>query len=87
MSKPTMTVDKMDFRKKPQYSSKSRQVQEDIMNQEFMEVILETSNNDIKELLLKLKIEHNYDKNVKSFNDYDIHILKETWFTLEILKI
>ena len=48
------------------------------MNQAWNNVVVDTKQEDIKEILNKINIEENYDKNCKILNQFDVKILRDT---------
>ena len=75
-------LEKMDHGRKPNMNILRRGVSQAKLTESLMEIILNVNKTEIKDVLLRVKIEDSYDKNVKSLGPVDANVLKETLVTL-----
>ena len=55
-----------------------RKIPADKMTEELIELSVTSKTNEIKDTILRIKIDDNYDRNVKTLNGTDVNILKDT---------
>ena len=69
--------EKMDYRRKPNLSHQIRDVPLNVVNEYLMEIVIDATSNEIKETLLKVKVDKSYDKNIKNLGGPEVDTLKD----------
>ena len=68
-------IDKLEF--KPDLCHMRRNIPLNMLTEDMMRMVMESERNDIKDTLLKIKIDESFDKNVKNLSGVDVPILKD----------
>ena len=76
--KNLITIDKLENSAKPCIDPLTRKIAVNKLNEDIMEIVTNATSNEVKDVLLRVKTDENYDKNVKSLNYADANHLKDT---------
>ena len=72
-----LNFEKSEVRQKPTLFHECRGVSLKDFNEDLMGLVLDSTNNDIKDTILRIKPDDTYDKNMKNLNESDVNILRD----------
>ena len=72
-----LKFEKSEIRRKPNLFHECRGVSLKDFNEDLMGLVMDSTNNDIKDTILRIKTDKTYDKYMKNLNEPDVNILRD----------
>ena len=69
---------RIDMKRKPNLFAKSRDITTQQLSEAYGDIIIESSSDDIKNVLLLIKIDQTYEKNSNALKNIDVPFLRDT---------